>query len=234
MNHFLAISGDDQQGRLSKDDSHHALRVLRLQKGDSISISYGQGAVYEALIADENKSGLLFQITQLRRKQAAARLSLAVAPTKSNDRFEMILEKATELGVAEIWPIICHHSERKVYKLERGQRVIEAAFKQSHKGIMPKLHAALPFQDFLSGTLNFKNKYIAALSDHQPIKSLNNLDLKMNSLVMIGPEGDFSTEEIDHSIRHGFELLSLGKEVLRTETAAIMVAAIANLQAQSD
>ncbi len=230
MNHFFAQKSNEESGFLSKDDSHHALRVLRLGIGDLISVSYGDGIVYLAEISSEQKNAVSFSILKERWTQEKPQLSLAIAPTKSNDRFEIALEKTCELGVDRIFPIICDHSERKVYKQERGKRVLEAAFKQSHKGYMPELKECLSFKALLELGLSFPQKYIAALSDDYPSKKISSLNLYEPSLVLIGPEGDFSKSEIELAREAGFELISLGSEVLRTETAAILVSALANAQ----
>ncbi len=228
MNHFLAIEGNEKAGILSKEDSHHALRVLRLKAGDPISVSYGEGKVYRAIVELEIKQGLSFKIKNLAREQKKPWLHLAVAPTKSNDRFELILEKATELGLTKIWPIICDHSERKVYKRERGKRIIEAAFKQSHKGYLPELAEALSFKDFIEQCSFPGPKYLAALDERFDFVSQNEIDFNQELLVMIGPEGDFSAREIEIAQNANFKLLSLGVEVLRTETAAIHLASLVN------
>lgn len=230
MNHFLAQQGNQIEGILSKEDSHHALRVLRLGLGDDISVSYGDGDVYLAEITTESKSGLGFKIKAHRKKQTRPTVSLAIAPTKSNDRFEIALEKSTELGVRKFFPIICAHSERKVYKRERGQRIIQAAFKQSHKGYLPEIDDCESFNRFINNLDPFPKKYIAALVNNHAAISISSLDLTEESLVLIGPEGDFSEQELEIALKAGFQPLSLGKEVLRTETAAILVAALSNAQ----
>lgn len=230
MNHFLALEGNEHRGILSREDSHHALRVLRLKIGDEISVSYGDGKVFRAQVSEDRKNALAFEILAHRRTQVASKLSIAIAPTKSNDRFEIALEKCTEFGIHEFIPIVCDHSERKVYKKERGQRVIEAAFKQSHKGFLPKIYECISFQELIAKSEDYSNRYIAALDDQQKAVNVSNLNLEEEALVLIGPEGDFSHREIDLALESGFKLLSLGAEVLRTETAALLLAALANAQ----
>lgn len=230
MNHFLAHSGNAEAGFLNEADSHHALRVLRLKMGDTISISYGDGKVYLAEINQENKKALGFRILELRREQSWPKLSIAIAPTKSNDRFEWFLEKATELGVQRIIPIICEHSERRVYKQERGNRIIEAAFKQSHKAYFPHLEEAQDFKKFILADPSPK-RYIASLNEGPKVK-LSELDYEQETLVIIGPEGDFSPNEINLAEQNGVQHLDLGAEVLRTETAGMQVCGIWNYEAQ--
>lgn len=230
MNHFLAQSGNEEAGFLNEADSHHALRVLRLKMGDTISISYGDGKVYRAEINQEHKKAIGFRILDLRREQIRPKLSIAIAPTKSNDRFEWFLEKATELGVHRIIPIICEHSERRIYKQDRGNRIIEAAFKQSHKGYFPLLEEAQDFKKFLQEEKTAA-RYIASLNEGPKVK-LTDINYGEESIVIIGPEGDFSSTEIGLAEQTGVQHLDLGAEVLRTETAGMQVCGIWNYEAQ--
>ncbi len=228
MNHFLAQKIDEKRGFLNDTDSHHALRVLRLEEGDHLSISYGEGIVYQAKIDLLNKKHCEFTIEKELRIQKKPNLHLAIAPTKSNDRFEWFLEKAVEFGVASIHPLITEHSERKVYKRERGLRVMEAAFKQSHKGFMPELHELRSMEDFLNQALPV-NRWVATLA-HSSRAKLSELDFKSPLVVLIGPEGDLSARDLKALTQHQFIALDLGSEVLRTETAAMHIASIANYQ----
>jgi len=228
MNHFLAIPLDDLHGYLSESDSHHAERVLRLQIGQKISVSYGKGKVYLAEIIRINKKSVQFKVLEIRRHQSINELHLAIAPTKSNDRYEWFLEKATELGIKRISPIISEHSERKVLKRERGLRIIEAAFKQSHKGFLPQLDEVQSFSDFLKSELP-KQRLIATLNEGRKV-SMAELDYNSECLILIGPEGDFSQSETKLALDHNFKHLDLGSEVLRTETAALQSVGIWNYE----
>ena len=230
MNHFLAQRQNAKQGFLNESDSHHALRVLRLKLDDIISVSFGDGVVYTASIRSLDKKHCSFDIIEERRREEPSKLHIAIAPTKSNDRLEWFLEKAVELGIASIQLLICDHSERKVYKTDRGERIIESAFKQSHKGIMPKLKPALKIKEFLKESLP-SQRLVASLNDGPKVK-LKELNFKEDCLVLIGPEGDFSVSEIEQLQAEGFQHLDLGEEVLRTETAAVHVASIFNFQSQ--
>ena len=227
MNHFFSDNIVANSGSLNAEDSHHASRVLRLKEGDQISVSPGDGQVYLAQIKSLHKSATKFEIQSLRRIQSESKLHIGIAPTKSNDRFEIALEKLSEFGVNTIYPIICDHSERKIYKTERGQRIIEAACKQSHKGFLPKLDENLKFENLVARKDLPQKRFIAALAEGTN-NSLSDINFREECLVLIGPEGDFSPKEVKLAQEHGFEILNLGSEVLRTETAAISVAAIAN------
>lgn len=227
MNHFIALELNNQRGLLSPGESHHASRVLRLQAGASISVTVGDGKVYRARITEANPKETTFQIEALLREERKPLLKIAMAPTKSNDRFEFFLEKATELGVSEICPLLCHHSERKIYKEHRGEKIILSAVKQSKKGYFPRFNPLTPFTEFIH-SLGSEKAYIAHLGDGEATP-LQQVDFQKPCWVLIGPEGDFSSEEIDQALKAGLVPLSLGKEVLRTETAGVMVAAAGNI-----
>ena len=150
-------------------------------------------------------------------------LHLAVAPTKLNDRYEWFLEKATEIGVTEITPIICNHSERKAVKIDRFEKKIQSAMKQSLSAFLPKINKAISFDDFLKLQKdNLHQKLIAHCeeSKKQSLKSV--LKPNNNTILLIGPEGDFSKEELALAMKSGYLPVSLGENRLRTETAALL------------
>lgn len=224
MQLFLAEHIADERGYLGKAESHHAIRVLRMNSGQKVLVSQGDGMVYYATLSDGSPQRAHFSIDALYRQQSPPSLHMAVAPTKSNDRFHFFLEKATELGIASVQPLICHHSERRVYKEERGRKVIMAAVKQSKKGYIPHLHAAIKFNDFLEA-LPEMPAYMAHLQEDTPALALNELPFDKPLLVLVGPEGDFSDEEIRKAQNQGIGCFQMGTETLRTETAAVTVAA---------
>jgi 16S rRNA (uracil1498-N3)-methyltransferase len=150
-------------------------------------------------------------------------LHLAVAPTKLNDRYEWFLEKATEIGVTEITPIICNHSERKAVKIDRFEKKIQSAMKQSLNGYLPKINKAIAFSNFLKLQEGNLHQKLIAHCEEGTKKSLKSvLKPNDNTTLLIGPEGDFSTNEISESIKAGFIPVTLGNNRLRTETAAIV------------
>jgi 16S rRNA (uracil1498-N3)-methyltransferase len=227
MNHFFCTNIVDNQGYLSENDSHHANRVLRLNVGDTITVSANDGKVFLASIRSSDKKSLAFDCRQLVREEKRPLLSIAIAPTKSNDRFEWFLEKATEMGVHHIFPIITANSERKIYKNERGQKVIMAAAKQSKKGFLPRLHEIQKLDDFFKQ--NFvQTQYIAHLVEGSK-RTISTLKFNLETIFLIGPEGDFNEKEVERALSKGFEPISLGEEVLRTETAGLKIAAAASL-----
>lgn len=220
---------------LSPDESKHCVRVLRHKQGDTISVMNGKGAICNAEIVEANPKKCVLHIRETSlSKPRPFTIHMAVAPTKNTDRFEWFLEKATEIGIDEITPILCEHSERKIIKTERLEKVIVAAAKQSLKAFMPKLNEAKSFKEFIA-LANKPTSCFIAHCEETP-KELLKKAYKLNSdtLILIGPEGDFSGEEIKMAQENGCFAISLGKERLRTETAALMACATINLINQQD
>lgn len=209
----------------NKEESRHIATVLRKKEGDVLQITNGKGVLYKAKLKSVNPkkcTGILLDITQV--ENMPYRLHLAVAPTKLNDRFEWFLEKATEIGISEITPIICDHSERRQIKHERYDKIILGAAKQSLKAYLPKLNPAINFTEFISKDFSeYDLKCIAHCEEtaRQSLKAV--LHAKQSILVLIGPEGDFSPSEINSAISDGFVAISLGPSRLRTETAALAI-----------
>lgn len=222
------ITSDDYL--LSEPESKHAMRVLRLVEGDEILLIDGVGSRYNATIQAKQGKRMMVRVTQKQTEPSRSShyLHLAIAPTKNVERLEWFLEKATEIGVDEITPLLCRHSERKVIKDDRLQRVVIAAAKQSVKAYMPKLNPLTRFSDFVKMEQD-GGKYIAHCYDQNksPLKDI--VATNPSSLVMIGPEGDFSLEEVELALSLGFESVELGKERLRTETAGVVACHTVNL-----
>ena len=207
---------------LTKDESRHAVRVLRLKEGKEIYITDGKGNLLKTEITNANQNAC--EVSVLERisnhEKRDYYIHMAVAPTKNNDRYEWFLEKATEIGIDEITPIIGQHSERKKIKLERFEKVILSAVKQSLKAYIPKINEAVKLKDFLKEDFD-GDKFIAHCveDDRKSLKS--ELKSGRRYLVMIGPEGDFSKEEIKIALEKGYTPVTLGNFRLRTETAAL-------------
>ncbi len=209
--------------RLNNEESKHCVKVLRLKEGDLVHLIDGRGSLYEAKITDANHKACALQIVGEIQKYGKRnfRITIAIAPTKNMDRLEWFLEKATEIGVDQIIPIICHHSERKEVKLERMEKVVVAAMKQSYKAYMPVLMEAMPFKELLK--LPFSGaRFIAHCEEGEKKLLKNQINPKEDVMILIGPEGDFSKEEIDQAIAAGFVPVSLGESRLRTETAGVV------------
>ena len=209
---------------LSEEESKHAIRVLRMDTGDRLHLIDGRGGLYEAQIIDPHPKRTVLTILNVEEEfqQPKYHLHIAVGPTKNIDRIEWFLEKATEVGIQEITPVICEHSERKEVKLDRLNKVVVAAMKQSLKAYLPKLNPAVSFKQFLREIpKEGVQKAIAHCVDAEK-KYLNQvLEPAQHYIILIGPEGDFSEEEIDLALQMGFHPISLGEARLRTETAAL-------------
>jgi len=207
---------------LSAEESKHATKVLRKKEGDILNFTDGKGGFYKAEItlADSRKCRLEIVSSDQKEKQHNYHLHIAIAPTKNMDRYEWFLEKATEIGINEITPIICKHSERKVIKTERCNRILLSAMKQSLKFHLPKLNEAISLQDFLKQDFE-GNKYIAHCEEGNKTE-LRKEKIKKRTLILIGPEGDFSPTEIELTLQNQFKAVSLGTSRLRTETAGLV------------
>jgi len=215
---------------LSAEESKHATKVLRKKEGDILNFTDGKGAFYKAeiTVADTRKCRLKVVSTEQKPKQHKYHLHIAIAPTKNMDRYEWFLEKATEIGIDEITPIICEHSERKVLKTERCNRILLSAMKQSLKFHLPKLNEAIILKDFLKQDFEGA-KYIAHCEDGEK-KELKIVNKTEKYLILIGPEGDFSASEIEIALQNQFKSVSLGASRLRTETAGIVAVHTINIK----
>lgn len=207
---------------LSEGESRHCIKVLRLQPGSILQLVDGKGGLYEALVCDSNPKSCKLEILSVQREYGKRnhRLHIAVAPTKNIERMEWLLEKATEIGIDEITPIICDRSERRDLKVERLNKVITSAVKQSIKAYHPKLNEPQRFKDFIRNASG-SYKYIAHCIESEKATLKDTIKLNSDYLVLIGPEGDFTPLEIDDALKADFLPLTLGNSRLRTETAAL-------------
>ena len=216
---------------LGEEESKHCIRVLRLRRGDTLHLTDGRGTLHRCEIMDDNAKRCTVRVVESTAEfeRMPYRLTMAVAPTKNIERFEWFLEKATEVGVSEIIPILCDRSERRALKVEREERVVTAAMKQSLKAYHPRLHEITPLRQVIKQPFDGQ-KFIAHCD--APRSALGKAFLPHilhkggDVLVLIGPEGDFSPEEIDLAVRGGFREITLGSQRLRTETAAVMATAL--------
>ncbi|CAM1339896.1 16S rRNA (uracil(1498)-N(3))-methyltransferase [Tenacibaculum aestuarii] len=208
-----------------KDESRHIIRVLRKKEGDILHITNGKGFLFSAEIILGNDKKCIASIIKSEEKPRTRDyyLHVAIAPTKNNDRFEWFLEKATEIGIDEITPIICENSERKVVKTERFLRIVQAAMKQSLQFTLPKLNEPIKFSDFIDQDF-ISETFIAHCEENTEKRILKNIATPNTSYtILIGPEGDFSSKEIQQSLTKKFTPISLGENRLRTETAGLNV-----------
>jgi 16S rRNA (uracil1498-N3)-methyltransferase len=195
---------------------------LRKKPGDQLQITNGKGYLFTAEILSADLKQCKATIVKTTKKhQKMYELHMAVAPTKSMDRFEWFLEKVTEIGVNEITPIICEHSERKVLKMPRLERIIQGAMKQSLRTFLPKINEPVLYEDFIKkehqGLL-----FIAHCYEEEKMELIRRVAPDKDITILIGPEGDFSEREVDLAYTNGFYPVSLGDARLRTETAAIV------------
>ncbi|MDD3194942.1 MAG: 16S rRNA (uracil(1498)-N(3))-methyltransferase [Paludibacter sp.] len=221
---------DITAGVLPEEESLHAAKVLRLKEGDLVVLLDGKGGVYEAeiTIPHPKKCGFLICKTEQRTSGRDYRLHVAIAPTKNIDRFEWFIEKAVEIGVDEISPILCRYSERKQLKPERVEKIMIAASKQSIQSVFPILHPLTTFSELITSSKE-SLKCIAHCYPQDKTELKVALKGQQDLLILIGPEGDFSQEEVEAAIGKGFIPVSLSNSRLRTETAGLMVCATAAL-----
>ncbi|MDA9563948.1 16S rRNA (uracil(1498)-N(3))-methyltransferase [Flavobacteriales bacterium] len=208
---------------LPSEESRHAIKVLRKKAGDSLSVVDGIGGLYTVRITEANHKKCCFVILEHFKNYnpLSYRLHIAIAPTKNNDRLEWFLEKSTEIGITEITPILCDHSERKIIKAERLEKVLISAMKQSGQATVPRLNPLCKLKDLQD--LNSSVKYIAHCENEKQGHLKKLYEARKSSLILIGPEGDFSANEIDFALKQGYKPISLGNNRLRTETAGIVV-----------
>ena len=205
-----------------KEESRHIVKVLRKNIGDTLHITNGKGWLFTAEVTVADIKNCIVNIIEANlQPDVNYKLHLAVAPTKMNDRYEWFLEKATEIGISSITPIICDRSERKIIKAERFDKILQSAMKQSLNCYLPVLNETMSFKDFVNK--DFTGDLFIAHCEETDRKSLKQM-LKSNQeiTILIGPEGDFSTKEIALAIKNKFIPVTLGQTRLRTETAAIV------------
>jgi 16S rRNA (uracil1498-N3)-methyltransferase len=222
------ISGNSYT--LDEPESKHCIRVLRLAKGDRITLVDGRGGCFNAEIADPNPKRCSVKVIQSEQKFGLKnfQVHIAIAPTKNIERMEWFLEKAAEIGINRVIPLLCQHSERKEVKHERLEKVMVSAMKQSLKAYLPKLDGLTKFDDLIHQPFDGQ-KFIAHCDDQHRDLLKNLVTPNQNYLILIGPEGDFSFEEIDAAIQAGFKPVSLGDSRLRTETAGMVACHTFNL-----
>lgn len=207
---------------LPEEESQHCVRVLRLKEGDRITITDGKNSFYTATLENAHPKHCRVHITEKKPQKLLwdYTIHIAIAPTKNMDRMEWFVEKATEIGVNTITCLRCHHSERREIKLQRLSKIAISAMKQSQKPSLPKINEMIDFKKFIIQDFDEHKMIAHCVEDKkQLIKDIYRPN--SNILILIGPEGDFSHEEINSALSHGFAPISLGKSRLRTETAAL-------------
>lgn len=214
---------------LDLEESKHCVKVLRKQNGDIIHLIDGRGNFYEGKITDANHKKCGFEIlNQSTEKKHPFKRHIAISPTKNLDRMEWFVEKSVELGVDQMSFLNCYHSERKVLKLDRLEKKAISAMKQSGKATLPILNEMNAFEDFVKSSES-AIKCLAYVDFKNPVHFNDKLKTNQDTLILIGPEGDFSENEVGLAKASGFEIVSLGNSRLRTETAGIAAVHIMNL-----
>ena len=245
MQLFYAPDINPPHHTLSAEESRHCVKVLRLSEGDTVHLTDGRGTIYVAEMVRPDARGCEVRVTgSLPDGGRPYRITMAVAPTKNSDRYEWFLEKATEVGIDTVVPIECSNSERRVFKPERAEKVVVSAMKQSLKSRLPKLEPLTPVRRILARPFAGSDGRTAVklIAHCRPDAEFPNsvripitrtLPAASDALILIGPEGDFTAEEVRLAINNGFIPVSLGDSRLRTETAAlvaVIAAYLANMQ----
>lgn len=225
MNHFLAKQTDEHTLIVEGDDARHFAKVLRARKGDRFTGSDGKGVFFDAEVRSISDGMVVGDILSLKRAQASMELALGIGILKKRDRFEFAVEKAVELGVREIFPLITQYSEKSKVRMDRLQSVAHSAFKQSQGIWYPQVHRPTG----LSEMINIGSSYDLRLIAHEKSSVYPKDEVFQETdqvLVLIGPEGGFSEQEVRMAFEQGFNTLSLGSRRLRTETAAVVASSL--------
>ncbi|HYF31826.1 MAG TPA: RsmE family RNA methyltransferase [Chitinophagaceae bacterium] len=227
---FMAgISDSNETLVLDEDTSKHVAQVLRMREGEQLRLTDGKGRLATAEILDAHKKKTSVKIIRSESIAPASRTTtIAISLLKNANRFEWFLEKATELGMQSIMPLLCEHTERQHFRFDRMQAVLVSAMLQSQQAWLPQLHEPMPFKKLVEefNATNYQ-QFIAHCADDADKKNLRQaVDHTRNVIVLIGPEGDFSKDEIQWALRHGFVPVSLGDTRLRAETAGIVAATL--------
>ncbi|MCM1035503.1 MAG: 16S rRNA (uracil(1498)-N(3))-methyltransferase [Paludibacter sp.] len=208
---------------LSEEESQHCVRVLRYTRGDKILLTDGKGTTFEAIITNPHPKHCAFDILTEEKQERAHNfhLHIAIAPTKNIERLEWMVEKCTEIGVDEITPLLCRFSERKTIREDRLEKVMLSAAKQSLTPYLPQLNPLTPYHDLINRA-DEQQRFIAHCYKEDKRLLKTQIDVGKSVLVLIGPEGDFSEEEVAEALAAGFVPVSLGNSRLRTETAGVV------------
>lgn len=234
---FFYVPDAATAGELPADEAIHAVRVLRLKAGDELMLMDGQGCFFEAEVTVASSHHCLYAIktTLPQQRPWEGRVHLAIAPTKMAERIEWLVEKATEVGVDELSLLDCQFSERRQMKVLRLEKILVSAMKQSRKAWKPELHEMQPFAAFVKSH-SAGYRYIAHCYEEVPrtnlFDELRQLSAADDVLVMVGPEGDFSIDEVRQAVDAGFVSVDLGKSRLRTETAGLAAVMMMQLAKQ--
>jgi len=223
MNLFYTEHFNPENNQLSDEEAKHCLRVLRKQQGDKIQITNGKGELYTGTLDIIGKRAFVqITSTEVIPRTRNYYLHIAIAPTKNMDRLEWFLEKCTEIGIDEISLLLTSHSERKKIRFDRVEKIVLSAMKQSHQMHLPKCNDLITYKDFIAQDFSTSQKLICHCESDFEKGNLKQYPKSEKVLILIGPEGDFSINEIEMAYKNGFKGLDLGINRLRTETAGIV------------
>lgn len=219
----LTDSDESVRGFLSEEESQHCVRVLRYTAGDELLLTNGKGYTFRATVTNPHPRHCEFEVLacEKQRKSHGFDLHIAIAPTKNIERMEWMVEKCTEIGVDEITPLLCRFSERKQIRTDRLEKIILSAAKQSLTPYLPKLNPITPVEKVIAEAKE-QTRFIAHCYETDRRELKDNIVRGASCLVLIGPEGDFSQQEVEYAVRMGFMPVSLGNSRLRTETAGVV------------
>lgn len=221
---FFVEDLNDKKIVLNEDTSKHMINVLRMQKGEEILLTDGKGKKATAFIVDDNRKKCVVEISEIdEEKPKEKKLAVGISLIKNSSRFEWFLEKATEIGVSEIIPLICARTEKEKFRYDRMQNILISAMLQSQQCWLPLLHEPVEFEKALQ--LSFEQKFIAHCLPGQK-QFLSASTHYTSSIILIGPEGDFTQREITAALQKDYQPVALGNTRLRTETAGIVAATL--------
>ncbi len=232
---FFYVPNADNAEELPQEEATHALRVLRLKAGDAINLMDGAGNFYQAEVTLATNKRCLYEIREVLPQKPAWRgkVHLAIAPTKMMDRVEWMAEKATEIGFDELSFLNCKFSERKTLRTDRIDKIVVSAVKQSHKAWKPLVNDLVAFKEFVATPRSGRKFICHCYEEVEKLDFFAELQKEDGDdpdvTVLVGPEGDFSIDEVQMALAHGYESVSLGASRLRTETAGLMAVAMSNL-----
>ena len=220
MQIFYTINVTDGQARFSKEESGHCVRVLRMRRGDAVRFTDGKGNIYEGLISDDNPASMTAAVSSVLHEETHGyRLHIAISPVKNDDRLDWFTEKAVETGLDEITPLICSRTEKKRIRKERLEGIIISAMKQSVKSYLPRLNEPVSFSGFISSARPGKKLIACCDPGVERVKITSAFNPGDEVTILIGPEGDFTPEEVSLAVMNGFIPIHIGPSRLRTETA---------------
>ena len=213
---------------LGEDTSRHCVQVLRMKAGGKLQLTDGKGNIYTATIinADKKHCGVRIEETNYKENQNTRKVCIAISLLKNMSRFEWFLEKAVEIGVQQIIPLLCERTEKQHYKMDRLQNIVVSAMLQSQQVWLPLLHQPTTFSEVINNSNLFNQKFIAHCIDDNRKITMNTISILDKTQILIGPEGDFTEKEIALALEHHYQPVSLGNTRLRTETAGVVASAL--------